>query len=317
MDEFESPEAPVTIHVVSELTGVPEPTLRAWERRYGVPTPMRRPSGYRLYGTREITQVREMQRLVAGGVAASDAAARVREQIVGEVPTPRPAIPAIRDAWTAEVDTLTAAAVAFDERSFAKELRRAMVLGSAVEIVREVFEPVLRRIGVLWSTGEISVAAEHMAAQRIGGALRQLVDLTTNDAAETKVLLAAVPEDEHDIGLLGTAVRLATWGHRPIMLGARTPIDSIRSAVALVRPALVMVGITMPLAPKVARSELADIVAACGDVPLIVGGAAAADAAANARVAKIHVAPAGDAALRAMCEALIGGPKRKTKGARR
>jgi hypothetical protein len=29
---------PFRIHTVAELTGVPEPTLRAWERRYGIPT---------------------------------------------------------------------------------------------------------------------------------------------------------------------------------------------------------------------------------------------------------------------------------------
>ena len=41
---------PYRIHVVAEMTGIPAATLRAWERRYGIPSPERTASGYRLYG---------------------------------------------------------------------------------------------------------------------------------------------------------------------------------------------------------------------------------------------------------------------------
>src|ERR1700744_5322809 len=68
---------PYRLPPVAALTGVPEPTLRAWERRYGIPTPERTASGYRLYGDREVAQVREMQRLCAGGLAAAEAARAV------------------------------------------------------------------------------------------------------------------------------------------------------------------------------------------------------------------------------------------------
>lgn len=39
----------VTIKRAAELTGVPEHTLRAWERRYGLVAPARTDGGYRLY----------------------------------------------------------------------------------------------------------------------------------------------------------------------------------------------------------------------------------------------------------------------------
>ena len=38
-----------TIKQASQLTGVPEASLRAWERRYGVVVPARNESGYRVY----------------------------------------------------------------------------------------------------------------------------------------------------------------------------------------------------------------------------------------------------------------------------
>ncbi len=65
---------PYRIAAVAELTGVPETTLRAWERRYGIPRPDRTASGYRLYDADDIGRVREMRRLCSEGIAAAEAA---------------------------------------------------------------------------------------------------------------------------------------------------------------------------------------------------------------------------------------------------
>ena len=45
------------IQSVAEMTGVSAATLRAWERRYGVPTPSRTASAYRLYGDEDVALV--------------------------------------------------------------------------------------------------------------------------------------------------------------------------------------------------------------------------------------------------------------------
>ena len=59
---------------VSALTGVAADTLRAWERRYGVVTPARTESGYRLYDDQDVARLRLMARLVSDGAPASLAA---------------------------------------------------------------------------------------------------------------------------------------------------------------------------------------------------------------------------------------------------
>jgi DNA-binding transcriptional MerR regulator len=65
------------INVVAEITGVPEATLRAWERRYQVPKPSRTPSGYRVYGAHELEQVKRMRELCEAGVSPADAAREI------------------------------------------------------------------------------------------------------------------------------------------------------------------------------------------------------------------------------------------------
>jgi acyl-CoA hydrolase len=65
------------INVVAETTGIPEATLRAWERRYQVPKPSRTPSGYRLYSQNDVAQVKRMRELCEAGISPADAAKEI------------------------------------------------------------------------------------------------------------------------------------------------------------------------------------------------------------------------------------------------
>ena len=64
----ELPETPrYRIKAVSQQTGVPPVTLRAWERRYGLLTPHRTDSNYRLYSDQDVAVLRWLKsRLDAG-----------------------------------------------------------------------------------------------------------------------------------------------------------------------------------------------------------------------------------------------------------
>ena len=59
----------LTIGQFVERTGVPEGTLRMWERRYGFPSPERLPSGHRRYGEAEVALVRRVASERSAGLA--------------------------------------------------------------------------------------------------------------------------------------------------------------------------------------------------------------------------------------------------------
>src|SRR6478672_9251223 len=63
-----------TIKQAAARIGLTVPVLRAWERRYGIVTPARTASGYRLYDEAAIARVRAMRRLVDAGMSPSAAA---------------------------------------------------------------------------------------------------------------------------------------------------------------------------------------------------------------------------------------------------
>src|SRR3954452_18350215 len=65
---------PYRINVAAELCGIPAATLRAWERRYGVPVPRRTASAYRLYTREDVELLRRMRDLVEEGVSPAEAA---------------------------------------------------------------------------------------------------------------------------------------------------------------------------------------------------------------------------------------------------
>lgn len=56
---------------VSALTGVNAVTLRAWQRRFGLVIPARTPKGHRLYTSKNIQEIHEINTWLAKGVAIS------------------------------------------------------------------------------------------------------------------------------------------------------------------------------------------------------------------------------------------------------
>ena len=296
------PEGPLRIQTFAELTGVPEPTLRAWERRYGVPSPVRTASGYRLYGPADVRQVREMRRLcVAGMAVAADWANPAIDQ---------------DDAFQAAASGIVDAIALLDDARFDEQLRRAMLLGPSTAVFERVLAPALARVGELWHEGAMSIAEEHFASQRIGQVVRELTRLLVRDDADGTAIVACAADEEHEIGALGVAMRLATWGLRPVFLGARTPPAAVRAAVETVKPRLVALSFTLLPARDRAEELVSDYARACRQTPWIVGGATAlgmADIVEKAGGRVTHDVPSLRAAVRIVSEGHGPKPSRKSR----
>src|SRR5689334_9173420 len=94
---------------LSKRTGVSPELLRAWERRYGLLRPTRSAGGLRLYGDADLERVRLMQRHLAEGLAASEAATAVSRAPVRETAS----LPAL--SWVSLREELADALDGFDE----------------------------------------------------------------------------------------------------------------------------------------------------------------------------------------------------------
>ena len=97
----------------------------------------------------------------------------------------------------------------------------------------------LRALGEAWRSGRITVAAEHMASERLGRAVNRLIDaLPVPPQDHPLCVLACPPSDEHVLGLrlAELCLREASW--RTTWLGARMPIDELMDVLAAQRPRL-------------------------------------------------------------------------------
>lgn len=256
------------INAVATMTGVPSSTLRAWERRYGVPMPDRSDSSYRLYSEADVDKVRRMQALVAEGVSAAEAARQVRRE--AERPPAELAV-AAGDSYELAKEHILAAVEAFDPDAISHAVRSSLVLGSAPIIYRRVLAPALEAIGERWVAGSLSVAQEHLATQVLGTTIRQLLDLIQPERGP-RVVLACFVDEQHTLPLYGAAFQFVRSGFRPVMLGARTPPAAVADAIERLEPAAVGLSLTIPPTRKVFEQQLAAYREAVGTTPWILGG---------------------------------------------
>jgi DNA-binding transcriptional MerR regulator len=257
------------IQAVAELTGVQEATLRAWERRYGVPTPQRTDTGYRLYSHKDVELVKRMVELCEKGMAPGDAARALGTPLKSAPPEVH------TDPYAATAQRIAEAARRMDPIAIESEVRFALTLGDAHAIVEQVFCPAMTQVGEDWERNIISVAHEHLAAEIVSSAIRDLLRLVTPPRPVGDALLACFADEEHGLPLYAAAFRFVEWGHRAHVLGARTPPEALKAAVLELDPAVVGLSVTM-LPPARRMTELLSAYAeAIGDRRWVVGGAAA------------------------------------------
>lgn len=298
------------IHTVAEMTGIPASTLRAWERRYGIPSPERTPSAYRLYSEDDVGLLRRMKCLCDGGISPSEASRLVLDSTPAPAPASAPARP-VGDPYEEAKLRIVAAVDSFDPAQIRLEVSRATFLGCASAVFEQVIGPAMRIVGQRWHDGRLSVAQEHMASELLLGTARDLHRLVQNEQAERMVLLACVTGELHALPLYGVAFRLASWGYRTEILGADTPPEALADAVSALSPHGLGLSITVGR-PDAEMARLLDAYAgAAAGRPWMLGGAASARYA--AMVAQRGGIPAGDdpTEVRAQLERAMLVPRRE------
>ena len=256
------------IKTVADLLGVPRNTLLAWERRYNIVTPMRQENGYREYSEDDVERLRALKRMIDTGYRAGEAISLLAEQAA--VAQPDAAQAATEDTCEALLEIL----LSLDRRGADELLRRASATLSFEQQIDRIYFPLLRHVGDLWAEEALTVAQEHLVSQFCREHLQgMLVSLDHGPASGRLAVCAAFPDEDHDIPLLGLAVRLALRGYRILFLGARVPTGSLQELIAAHQPGLVCVSLTIPRPPK----QILEVAQALSSVAIrgaiVIGGA--------------------------------------------
>ena len=225
----------VRIGELAKRTGVSPELLRAWEQRYGLLQPTRTAGGFRLYSAADEARVQRMQSLVSGGLAAAQAARLILSD--GE-PAPRTAS-ASATILDDEAANLTASLDRLDEQAANTALDRLLSAYTVETVLQDVVLPYLHRLGERWETGEISVAQEHFASNLLRGRLLGLAQ-GWGQGQGPGAILACLPGEHHELGLLAFGVALRRRGWRITYLGTNSPISAVADTARSLRPAVVV-----------------------------------------------------------------------------
>jgi MerR family transcriptional regulator, light-induced transcriptional regulator len=252
---------------LSKRVGVSPELLRAWERRYGLLHPARSAGGLRLYSPADVERVALMQQHLADGMAAAEAAALAVRDVDAEE--------AARTALRPEAirDELAEALDAFDEPRAQAILDRLLALATVETLLSEVIMPYLQELGERWKRGEASVAQEHFASGVLRGRLLGLArgwGLGLGPAA----VLACLPGEQHDLGLIAFGLALRSRGWRIVYLGQDSPIDTVADVSRRMEPNLVVLN---AVSRDRVRPILSDLRALARRHRVALGGAAAED----------------------------------------
>jgi DNA-binding transcriptional MerR regulator len=77
-------QAIYSIGAVARMVGIPTSTLRAWEDRYAVVTPLRSEGSQRLYSRAQVEQLRFIKSRLESGASAADAHRLLSQQLAGD-----------------------------------------------------------------------------------------------------------------------------------------------------------------------------------------------------------------------------------------
>jgi MerR family transcriptional regulator, light-induced transcriptional regulator len=252
----------LNIAALARRTGMAPDTLRKWERRYGVLRPRRTAGGQRRYDEADVARVHWLRDRLAEGYRIGEAA-----ELLGGAAAEAPRTgPELRDA-------LLDAAAASDTGAVGRLLDQAFAATSVERTLAEVVAPVLRRTGDAWQRGEFTVAQEHLVSAAVRARLDRLL-ADARGSVRGAAVLACVPGEQHELGLLMLAVLMRADGWQVAHLGADTPLaDALAFAERIGARAVCL---SAALAERL--EELSRALAAVPRPPgtaLVLGGAAA------------------------------------------
>lgn len=226
-----------TIKQAAELTGVPSAKLRAWESRYGVPSPTRSESGYRFYDKDDIADIIGLRTLVEAGWTPAEGARAIQDGTVQPGSTAATELSALpwphdppADAAGAFTDFLRAAA-SLDSAGLEASLDRGFALGSFETVIESWLFPTLTALGDGWALGKIDVAGEHLASRAVRVRLSAAFEAAGWRSRGPSVLVGLPPGNRHELAALAFAVTAKRRGLDVRYLGADVSTASWVEAV--------------------------------------------------------------------------------------
>ena len=235
------------VKAVVQETGLSPDTLRAWERRYGLPQPKRTSGGHRVYSQRDIDILKWLVARQQEGISISRAVDLWHKleaeqedhtpgNLLGTAALDRPdhtRLVELRDAWMS-------ACLVYAELAAEQAITEALALYPLETVCIEILQAGLADIGIRWHKGEVSAQQEHFASTY---AVTKIESLMTNAPPPTqpgKILIGTPQDEQHTFSTLVVSLFLRRKGWDVVYLGSDVSLTHLETTVAAMNPSLVI-----------------------------------------------------------------------------
>ena len=232
-----------TIKDLENLSGIKAHTIRVWEQRYSFLKPSRTSTNIRYYTNEDLKNILNISILNKYGfkishinkMSAADMHSRVTELKIAGAQQEK------------IVNELIRAMVDLDTAAFEKILERQIIsIGIQKTIIKIVF-PFFERIGILWQTGHINPAQEHLTTNIIRQKLIVAIDQARPTAKVDKSFLLFLPEKHHhELGLLLVYYLLKKSGTDCSYIGANISLKDVQYIARAKQPDYLYIHLTSP-----------------------------------------------------------------------
>ena len=280
------------IHRFSKLTGLSTHLIRAWERRYGLVTPVRGANRYRLYSDEDVRLFRYLKSQVDQGTSIGELAEIGREKLLEQVHRDFVTAPVEPPPSEGLIADLIQALHEHDRVGFERKLNGALAVIPFEEALHRFLLPLQGVIGQLWHDGKLGIAQEHYASNQIKQKIYSSMNQLRMVDEGPRVVVACPSEEWHEISALTVGYLCAARGCRVHYLGANLPIQELAKYCEETRPTYVLLSMTIDRSLKELNDIIRELVMQVSPIaPIGVGGNFAKTHAGLFLEAKITVFP--------------------------
>lgn len=238
--------AQYSIKDLERLSGIKAHTIRVWEQRYGVLKPKRTETNIRRYDDMELKLLLNLSQLIRHGGKISKLSRLSDDQLTKELEMVSDAVINPDDFYSIHIDKLIIAMLDFCEQKFEKVISVTTIKFGFDATMRYVLLPFLRKVGLMWQTGEINVAQEHFVTNLIRRKIIVAIDGLLIPEKDIRYILY-LPEGEfHELGLLFAKYYFKSRGVRVLYLGQSVPLKDLKEAIKAYDPLGLFTFLTTP-----------------------------------------------------------------------
>lgn len=262
-----------TIKDLENLTGIKAHTIRIWEQRYGFLKPQRTDTNIRYYNNEELKKILNIALLNKYGFKIS----HIDKMSSDEIKTKLLTINNSQAQQERVVNSLIQCMVDMDLEGFEYTLEDQIAAKGIEKTIHQIIFAFMERIGVLWITGHINPAQEHLVSNIIRQKLIVGTEAVNPIFQLKKTGLLFLPEGEyHELGLLFIQYLLKSRGLHVLYLGANVPLEDVEYVVKHKTPDFIYTHLTSVSSVFNFDKFIHQSLKRFGTVPLIISGRLAA-----------------------------------------